>query len=151
MVTVIVDVEGAVRVLRDAKKLLILVGSRLDGDILSTVVKLAEGLGAKAGIAATGNTAAPLREMGIDAGKEWTAEVVSRMLHSEGDKPDLLVFVGFYSFVLSGVLSTLKHFASCKTLALERRRFENADFSLSEMSKEAWRDALMRIAEGVIR
>lgn len=147
----VVKAEGAARLLKEAACPLVVIGSQASNEVLEAAVRIAKGASAR--VAATGNTVAALKGMGLDAKKEWTIEIVNRMTLPQGfegeDKPDLLVFIGFYPYVLHGVLSTLKHFSECRTLVLERRYFESADFSFPKMSKREWVEELRKVAEGV--
>ena len=138
-----VSFEEVSVLLKEAKNPLIATGAKSSAHVIDQAIRLSDTLDAH--VAATGNSIADFRGRNFSrCSKEWIAELTNFMLWPEWKgydgkgKPDLIIFVGYLASTLDQFLSTLKCFASCKTLTLDNKYLSNATYSLSPSSTKEW-------------
>jgi len=145
--------ENCGKMLRRAKRLLIIVGGNILDDeytkvgMVNIIERIANKLGATLAI-----SPGVFRAFQNYNGTKYMVNVesvVERLLDAHwmgfdgGGKYDFILFVGGLYPFQSMMLSSLKHFApTLRTISIERYYHPNATFSLENLSFEKWREGL---------
>lgn len=93
-------------------------------------------------IIATGGSSKPLIERGVKPlFKTYTLHQITQFLLDEdfkpnGEKVDVVLFLGFLPYYLSRMLSALKHFSDLTTIAIDEFYHPHAKFSFTNLTKD---------------
>lgn len=144
--------------IKSKKNVLLLTGSlcdevEFDGKkLLDYAAEIAKKI--KTPVAATGNTVVGLKARGVEsAKKKFAGEIVNAMRHPwldpiMGEKPELLVFIGYNPAVAASLASTVK---DGETVVLGNTYVEQASYSLPDASASwaQWRQNLEQLIQAL--
>ena len=153
----IVTPDETAKLLKGEKRRLLVAGSlcgniELGGktllDYMVDIAKLTE-----TPIAATGSTMFQLKDVKEIRAKKMMAADLVNFLRVEKweepltpEKPELLVFSGYYPEVLRMLISTI---TDQKTMVLDNRCFNNATYSAPDLSLEEWADFMNTLVDNL--
>ena len=149
--------DETAKLLKEEKKRLLVAGSICNDlevggkPLLDYVVEMAQLTDTP--IAATGNTMFQLKDnKDIKAKKMMAADLMNFMRVEKWEepiteeRPELLVFVGYYPDVARMLISTVQN---AKTMILDNRYMDQATYSSPDLSMKEWADFLNKLIDNL--
>ncbi|KYK38161.1 MAG: hypothetical protein AYK18_01010 [Theionarchaea archaeon DG-70] len=134
--------KQAAKIIKKAKRRIVITGSQLQE--VEEAIKLADGA-----LVVAPRTLPKFKEKGAHPVSMNKVNITNLLRDAsqwhglDGKGPyDLAIYMGSPYYFESQMLSCLKHFSSCKTIAVSRFYQPNATYSLDNMKEDKWKKAL---------
>jgi acetyl-CoA decarbonylase/synthase complex subunit epsilon len=138
----VVTPEQAAKIIKKAGRRILVAGAQLTE--VEEAIKLADGA-----IVAAPDTTRQFKEKGAAPVSMNKVNITNLLRDASAWKGldgkgsyDLAIYMGSPYYFESQMLSCLKHFSSCKTIAVSRFYQPNATYSFDNLSEKKWEEAL---------
>ncbi|MBU6996068.1 MAG: CO dehydrogenase/acetyl-CoA synthase complex subunit epsilon [Theionarchaea archaeon] len=141
--------EQAAKIIKKAERRILVAGAQLEE--VEQAINLADGA-----IVAAPDTVRQFKEKGASPVVMNKVSITNLLRDASSWKGldgkgsyDLAIYMGSPYYFESQMLSCLKHFSSCKTIAVSRFYQPNATYSFDNLSEKKWKEALTDLVKFV--
>ncbi|MBU7013641.1 MAG: CO dehydrogenase/acetyl-CoA synthase complex subunit epsilon [Theionarchaea archaeon] len=138
----VVTPEQAAKIIKKAERRILVGGAQLED--VEEAIALADGA-----IVAAPNTVRQFKERGVTPVSMNKVTITNLLRDASawkgldgGGSYDLAIYMGSPYYFESQMLSCLKHFSQCKTIAVSRFYQPNATYSFDNLSEKKWKQVL---------